>query len=67
MPSSQVSRKALICFRFAGGVLELAVLDVTLTRRHVPVRAELDAVGRVEVDHLDLAAEHLSLGERRHP
>ena len=50
----------------ARGVLELAVLDVALARRDLPVRAELDAVRRVDVDHLNLAAELLSLGERRH-
>ena len=50
----------------ARSVLELAVLDVAIARGHLPVRAELDAVGRVDVDHLDLAAQLLPLGERRH-
>ena len=36
--------------RLAGGVLGLAVLHVALAGAHLPVGAELDAVGRVEVD-----------------
>ena len=39
------------------GVFELAVLHVALAGADLPVRAELDAVGRVHVDHLDLAAQ----------
>ena len=66
MPSRQVSRKALTCSgsrvmwsalpsftsRTGGGPLEIAV--------------EFDAVGRVEVDALHLAAQALALGEARH-
>ncbi len=50
----------------AGRVLGLAVLHVALARAHLPVAAELDAVGRVHVDHLDLALEALLLGQRGH-
>ena len=38
-----------------GDVLDLAVLHVALAGRDLPVGAELDAVRRVDVDHLDLA------------
>ena len=44
----------------------LAVLDVARLRRDLPVRVELDAVGRVEIDALHLAAQALALGEARH-
>ena len=44
-------------------ILELAVLDVTLAGGDLPVGAELDPVWRVEVDHLDLAAQLLAFGE----
>ena len=47
-------------------VLDLPVLHVALARRDLPVRPELDAVRRVEVDHLHLALERLLLGEARH-
>ena len=56
----------MICSTSRDGVLELAVLDVALARRDLPVAAELDAVRRVDVDHLDLAAQRLALGEARH-
>ncbi len=50
----------------AGRVLRLAVLHVALARAHLPVGAELDAVGRVDVDRLDLALQPFLLGEARH-
>ena len=50
----------------AGGVLGLAVLHVALARADLPVRPELDAVGRVEVDHLHLALQPLLFGQRGH-
>ena len=53
-------------FGLAGGVLGLAVLDVALAGGDLPVGAEVDAVGRVEVDHLDLALEALFFGEGGH-
>ncbi len=53
-------------FGLAGGVLGLAVLDVAFAGAHLPVGAELDAVGRVEVDGLDLALEALLLGQAGH-
>jgi hypothetical protein len=49
-----------------GGVLGLAVLDVALSRRDLPVAAELDPVGWIEVDRLDLALEALLFGQRGH-
>ncbi len=48
--------KSLDLLGFSRGVFELAVLDVALAGGHLPVGSELDAVGRVDVDHLDLAA-----------
>ena len=52
--------------RLPADVLRLAVLDVTAGRRPLEVRIELNAVGRVEVDALHLAAQPLALGERAH-
>ena len=51
-------------FGLATGVR--AILHVTLAGRDLPVRPELDAVGRVHVDHLDLAPELLLLGHAVH-
>src|SRR3546814_15961521 len=51
----------------AGDVLELAVLDVALAGGDLPVGPELAAVGRVQVDQLDLAAEPLAAVEAGHP
>ena len=42
------------------------VAHLQLPRRHLPVRVELDAVGRVQIDHLHLAAQGLLLGKARH-
>ena len=53
-------------FGLARGVLGLAVLHVALAGADLPVGAELDAVGRVDVDRLDLALEAFLLGERVH-
>src|SRR4051794_29252638 len=50
----------------AGQVLGLGVLHVALAGADLPVATELDAVGRVEVDALHLAAQTLALGETRH-
>jgi hypothetical protein len=44
----------------------LAIPHITPTRGDLPVGAKLDAVGRVHVDRLDLAAEVLLLGEAVH-
>ena len=52
--------------RLAADVFGFAVLHVPARRRPLEVRVELDAVGRVEVDALHLAAQPLALGERRH-
>ena len=50
----------------AGGILDLAVLDVALPRGYLPVAAELDAVRGIDVDHLDLAAQRFAFGQTRH-
>ena len=55
--------KCLDLLDLAGSVLKFAVLNVSLVRGYLPVRAKLDAVWWINVDHLDLAAEVLLLGE----
>ena len=50
-------------FGLAGDVVGVAVLDVAAGGGPLEVGVELDAVGRVEVDALDLAAQALALGE----
>ena len=66
MPSSQVSRNALICSGWRVTSTSLPSLTSRLRVRHLPVGAEPDAVRRVDVDHLDLAAQVLLLGEAGH-
>ena len=58
--------KRLHLLGLAADVLRIAVLHVPARRRPLEVRVELDAVGRIEVDALHLAAQPLALGERRH-
>ena len=53
-------------FGLAGGVLGLAVFHVALAGAHLPVGAELDAIGRIEVNGLHLALEAFLLGQRGH-
>src|SRR5690606_7158146 len=50
----------------AGWVGMAAVPDITFTGADLPVGSELDAVGRIYVDHLDLAAQVFLLGEAGH-
>ena len=50
-------------FRLAGGVFGLAILHVALAGAHLLVGAELDAIGRVDVDRLDLPLEPFLLGQ----
>ena len=50
----------------ATDVLRLPVLHIPACRRPLEVRVELDAVRRVEIDALHLAAQPFALGERRH-
>ncbi len=52
--------------RLPGQILGLGVLHVALAGAHLPVAAELDAVGRVEVDALHMAAQPLLLREAGH-
>ena len=66
MPSRQVSRKALTC---SGSRVMWAALPsphVAAGGGPLEVGVELDAVGRVQVDALDLAAKSFALGERGH-
>ncbi|MBA7711472.1 hypothetical protein ES703_120435 [subsurface metagenome] len=41
--------------RLAGGVPGAAIFHIPLAGAHLPVRAELDAIGRVKVNHLHSA------------
>ena len=50
----------------AGDVVGVAVLDVAAGGGPLEVAVELDAVGRVEVDALHLAAQALALGQAGH-
>ena len=52
--------------RFGGQILVLAVPYLALVREGLKVGAVLDAVGRVDVDHLHLAAHALLLEEAVH-
>ena len=52
--------------RLAGDVVGLAILHVAAGGGPLEVAVELDAVGRVEVDALHLAAQALALGKARH-
>ena len=52
--------------RLAGDVGGVAVLHVAAGGGPLEVGVELDAVGRIEVDALDLAAQPFALRQRRH-
>jgi hypothetical protein len=49
-----------------GDVVLVSVLDVAAGRRPLEIRVEADAVGRVDIDALNLAAQRFALGEARH-
>ena len=66
MPSRQVSRKALTCSGSRVMWLSLAVLHIATGGGPLKIAVELDAVGRVEIDALHLAAQALALGEAGH-
>src|SRR5215469_6491370 len=51
---------------FTGRVFKFAVSNIPFTGGHLPVAAELDAVWRIYVDHLDLAAQSLALCKAGH-
>jgi hypothetical protein len=53
-------------FGFAGDVVGLAVLDVAGGGGPLEVGVEFDAVGRVDIDALNLAAQAFPFGQRRH-
>src|SRR5437667_7066004 len=53
-------------FRLSRDVRCVAVLHVATGRAPLKIRVELDAVRRVDVDALDLAAQALALGQARH-
>ena len=66
MPSSHVSRNALICSTSRVASSSLPSLTSRLRAETCQLRAELDPVRRVDVDHLHLAAQRLALGEAGH-
>src|SRR4051812_24567612 len=53
-------------FRLASDVASVAVFDVATGCTPLEIAVELDAVGRVEVNALDLAAQALTLGQAGH-
>ena len=53
-------------FRLARNVLRLSIRNIATRRRPLEVGVELDAVRRVEVDALHLAAEAFPFGEGGH-
>ena len=66
MPSRQVSRKALTCSGSRVMWSALPSCHVATGGGPLEIGVELDAVGRVNVDALDFAAQALALGERGH-
>ncbi len=58
--------EGLDLLRLAGDVVGVAVLHVAAGGGPLEVAVELDAVGRVEVDALHLAAQTLALGKAGH-
>ena len=52
--------------RLAGDVAGVAVLHVAARGRPLEIAVELDAVGRIDIDALHLAAQALALGKARH-
>ena len=58
--------EGLDLFRLAGDVFELAVFHVAAGGGPLEVGVEPDAVGRIEIDALHLAAQSFALGQRGH-
>ena len=58
--------EGLDLFRLAGDVVGVAVLDVAAGGGPLEVAVEFDAVGRIEIDALHLAAQAFALGEGGH-
>ena len=58
--------KSLDLLRLARGVIGLAILHIPFTRAHLPVRTELDPIGRIHVNHLHLALQSFFFCQRRH-
>ena len=66
MPSRQVSRNAFTCSGSRVMWSALPSFTSRLVVDHWKLRVELDAVGRVDVDALHLAAQALALGQAGH-
>ena len=58
--------KGFDLFRLAGHVVGLAVLHVPASGGPLEIAVELDAVGRVHIDALHLAAQAFALGQTGH-
>src|SRR5437773_6504551 len=65
-PISPRIPERLHLLRLSRDVRRVAVLHVATGRAPLKIRVELDAVRRVDVDALDLAAQALALGQARH-
>ena len=61
-----MSRKALICSASRAASSSLPSLTSALVDADLPIGPEFDAVRRVDVDHLDLAAQLFTFGEGGH-
>ena len=48
---------------FARNVVRVPVPNIAVACRHLPIGVELDAIGRVEIDHLHLPAQVLTLSQ----
>jgi len=65
MPSRHVSRKAFTCSGSRSDVINL-VSNLFVVVDHLKIRVKTNAVGRIEIDALQLASQALALGEASH-
>ncbi len=65
-PVAPCIAERLDLLRLAADMLAVAVLHIAARGGPLEIRVELDAVRRVDVDALHLAAQPFALGETRH-
>ena len=58
--------KRLDLLRFAGNVLRIAVFHIPTRGAPLKIAVEFDAIGRVKINALHLAAQALALGQAGH-
>ena len=58
--------KRLHLFRLAGDVVDVAIFYIAAGGGPLEIGVEFDAVGRIEIDALHLAAQAFAFGQRRH-